>query len=94
MRVFFLLLKTAVFLLLLGFAAKNTDNVAVRFFLGLEWQAPLVFVLLVFFGTGTAIGVMASLAIIVRQRRGILKLKRELRSRPHPVAAPATAESV
>ena len=94
MRVVFLLVKIAVFLLLLGFAAKNTDNVAVRYFLGLEWQAPLVFVLLVFFGVGIAIGVFAGLAIIVRQRRELLKLKRELHGRAHPVAAPATAESV
>ena len=36
MRIFFLLLKIAVFLLLLGFAAKNLDGVAVRYFLGLE----------------------------------------------------------
>ena len=76
MRRFFLLLKIAVFLLLLGFAVKNTDSVAVRYFLGLEWQAPLVIVLLVFFGIGIAIGVLASLAIIVRQRREILGLKR------------------
>ena len=94
MRIFFLLLKIAVFLLLLGFAAKNTDSVAVRYFLGLEWQAPLAFVLLVFFGIGIAIGVMTSLALIVRQRREILGLKRELRSRARPVVAPATAESV
>ncbi|MBI4191794.1 MAG: LapA family protein [Betaproteobacteria bacterium] len=94
MRIFFLLLKTVVFLLLLGFAFKNTDSVAVRYFPGLEWQAPLVFVLLVFVGIGIAVGVMASFVIIVRQRREILGLKRELRSRARPLAAPATAESV
>ena len=32
----------ALFLLLLGFAVKNTDGRRVRYFLGLEWQAPLV----------------------------------------------------
>ena len=47
MRILFLLLKTVVFLLLLGFAFKNSDSVVVRYFLGLEWHAPLVFVLLV-----------------------------------------------
>ena len=94
MRILLLLLKTAVFVLLLGFAFKNTDSVVVRYFPGLEWDAPLAFVLLVFFGIGVVVGVMASLGIIVRQRREILGLKRELRGRGQGVAAPATAESV
>jgi uncharacterized integral membrane protein len=93
MRILFLLLKTVVFLLLLGFAFKNSDSVVVRYFLGLEWQAPLVLVLLVFFGIGIASGVMASLGIIVRQRREIQGLKREVRSYTRGAAAPA-AESV
>jgi len=94
MRILLLLLKIAVFVLLLGFAFKNTDSVAVRYFLGLEWQAPLVFVLLVFFAIGLAAGVLASLGIIVKQRRQILELKRDLRGRGQGVAAPATAESI
>jgi lipopolysaccharide assembly protein A len=91
MRFFFLLLKAFLFLLLFGFAFKNADDITVRYFLGLEWQAPLVLVLLVFVGLGIAGGVMASLSIIVRQRREILALKRELRSLPHAPAAPAMA---
>ncbi len=74
------LLMAAVFLLLLGFAFKNTESVAVRYFLGFEWQAPLVLVLLVFFAIGIAGGFMASIAVIVRQRREILNLKREART--------------
>ncbi len=76
MRILLLLLKTVVFLLLLGFAFKNSDSVVVHYFLGLEWQAPLVLVLLVFFGIGIAAGVTASLGVIVRQRREIQRLKR------------------
>jgi uncharacterized integral membrane protein len=93
MRILFLLLKTVVFLLLLGFAFKNSDSVVVRYFLGMEWRAPLVLLLLVFFGIGIATGVMASLGIIVRQRREILSLKREVRSHTRGAAGPA-AESV
>ena len=78
MRILLLLLKIVVFPLLFSFALKNSDSVVVRYFLGLEWQAPLVLVLLVFFGIGTATGVMASLGIIVRQRREIARLRREL----------------
>ena len=78
------LIKTAVgvtiFLLLLGFAVKNSDSVAMRYFLGLEWHAPLVLMLLVFFTAGAALGIAASLMIMVRQRREIVGLKREIRS--------------
>ncbi len=95
-RILFKLFMTAVFLLFFAFALKNTDSVALRYFLGFEWQAPLVFMLLVFFGLGIASGAMASLAIIVRQRREILALKRDLRRHTRAVAAPltATAESL
>ena len=86
-RILLLLLKTVLFLLLLGFAFKNTDSVVVHYFPGAEWQAPLVLVLLVFFGIGIAAGVTASLGIIVRQRREILGLRRE-------AAASAAARSV
>ncbi len=94
MRIFFLLLKLAVFMLLLDFAVKNTDSVVVRYFLGFEWQVPLVVLLLVFFGAGLLLGVLACLAIMARQRSQIFGLRRELRSRARAVAAPATAEAV
>ena len=78
-----------VFLLLLGFATKNTDGVSVRYFLGLEWQAPLIIVLLAFFAAGAALGVAASLARLVAQQREILALRRELRGLTRkPAAAP------
>lgn len=93
MRYLFWLLKFVLFVLILSFAIKNTDTVAVRYFLGYEWQAPLVLVLLVFFGLGTLAGIAASLSQMFRQRREIVSLRRERRAeqrggavaaRPHP----------
>jgi len=92
MRIIMTVLKITLFVLLLGFAAKNMDDVAVRYFLGYEWRAPLAFVLLVFFAAGAVLGVAANLAIVVRQRREIAGLKRELRSQAR-AAQPAIAES-
>ena len=93
MRTLFRLIKATLgvtaFLMLLGFAVKNTDGVTVRYFLGLEWQAPLVFVLLMFFAMGMVLGVMASLGVIVGQKRQILGLKRELRGRTRAAVTPA-----
>jgi len=84
----------AIFLLLFGFAVKNTDVVAMRYFLGLEWHAPLVLMLLLFFAGGAALGVAASLMIIVRQRREILGLKREIRGLTRAPNAPVVVESI
>lgn len=69
------------FLLALGFAVKNGDTVGVNYYLGYQWQAPMVLVLLVFLIAGVAIGVAASLGLIFRQRREIFFLKREMRAR-------------
>ena len=66
------ILKGLVFLLLLGFAVKNTAPVVVRYYLGHEWQAPLVFVLLVTFALGVGFGVLASMGRVYRQRRELV----------------------
>ena len=98
MRTLVLLIKVvlwlAVFLLLLGFAVKNLDAVTVRYLMGLQWQAPLVLVLLAFFAAGVSLGVAPSVAIVVRQRREILGLKRELRGATRAAPASLSAESV
>ena len=39
--------RLVLFVVLLGFAIKNTDPVSVHYFLGWEWRAPLALVLLV-----------------------------------------------
>jgi lipopolysaccharide assembly protein A len=92
MRVLMLLTSSMVFLLLFGFAIKNADVVALRYFLGFEWRAPLVIIVLIFFVAGVALGIFASLGKIYRQRREITRLKRELRGRAH-MASAMTASS-
>ena len=57
------------FILLLAFAAKNADPVALRFYFDLVWQAPLVLLLLAFFAAGALLGLIASLGTLLRQRR-------------------------
>lgn len=89
MRYVLWLLKLALFALVLTFAVKNTDTVAVRYFLGNEWRAPLIFVLLVAFCAGAALGVVSTLGHIFRQRREIASLRRDLERRaPAPIVPP------
>ncbi|MBI3903036.1 MAG: LapA family protein [Nitrosomonadales bacterium] len=73
------LLRAVLFFILLGFAVKNDQPVVLRYFFGYEWQASLVVILLVFFALGASIGVLAVLGKVLRQRREISALKKELR---------------
>ena len=76
--------RILLFILLFGFALKNSDPVTVRFYLGAHWEASLALVVLVFFVVGAAAGVIACFAYIYRQRREILQLRKELRTKPGP----------
>jgi lipopolysaccharide assembly protein A len=75
------LLRAFLFLILLGFAVKNDEPVVVRYFFGYEWHASLVLVLLIFFAAGAAIGMLALLGNILRQRKEIAALKIELQQK-------------
>ena len=94
MRFLLWTLKLALFLLVLSFAVKNTDIVAVRYYLGYQWQAPLVLVLLAFFCLGILIGIASSLSHMLRQRRAIVSLKRELSARNRAAPSPAPPDGV
>jgi len=88
------IIKVALFLLILSFAIVNTDPVTVRYYLGYQWQAPLVVVLLAAIGAGVLVGLLAGLFQTLRLRRQIALLKRELdasravRSSDTPVLPP------
>ena len=69
MRYLLWAVKFGLFLLVFSFAVKNTDTVAVRWYLGVEWLAPLIFVMLVAFCAGVAFGVLACLPRLFRLRR-------------------------
>jgi lipopolysaccharide assembly protein A len=83
--------KAVLFLLLVGFALKNSEMVTLRYFLGQEWSAPLSLVLLLFFGGGAVLGVMALLGLVNRQRRQINELRQAAAQRtaePQPSRQP------
>ena len=63
------LAKLAVFLLVLGFALKNTHPVSFVSYLGYTWQSPLIVMLLLAFLLGALIGLLSLLPYLVRLRR-------------------------
>jgi len=85
--------RMGLFLLLLAFALKNTDAVTLRFFLDRSWQVPLNLLLLGFLVLGAALGLLAAMSRVFRERREIVALRRELRALS-AAAAPAGAEPV
>jgi putative membrane protein len=91
MRLLSWLFRLGLFLVMMGFALSNTDTATLRFF-GIpefEWRAPLVLFLLLFFAAGALIGVIATMPLVLRQRRSIGRLRRDA-----DAAAKATARAV
>ena len=64
-----LALKLLVFLLVLGFALKNSQTVTFNAYLGQVWQAPLIVMLGLAFVLGVLAGVLALLPSTFRLRR-------------------------
>ena len=81
MRVLTWAIRFALFVVLLAFAAKNTDPVTLRFYFDLAWQAPLVALLLAFFAAGVVLGLIAMSGSYFAQRREIARLQRVEASR-------------
>ncbi len=67
--------RAFIFLFLLAFALKNTDQVTVRFFFGTDWQAPQIIIVLAFFAGGALLGVLSLLGTVFGLRREISRLK-------------------
>ena len=84
MRYVLWLAAPVVFLFFVTLAVKNLDPVIVRYFLGYEWRAPLIFVLLIFFIVGATLGILAMLGHFIRQRRELTVLRRELDAQRAP----------
>ena len=63
------LLKAAIFFTLFAFALNNQQVIAVNFFFGTFWKAPLVLVVLTAFGTGLALGVLLMMPRWWKKRR-------------------------
>jgi lipopolysaccharide assembly protein A len=92
MRVLTWAIRLAIFLFLLAFAARNTDPVTLRFYFDLAWQMPLVALLLGFFVAGALLGVAAAIGVLIRQRREIGRLQRDVQARDPLRGAPPAAE--
>jgi putative membrane protein len=76
MRLLFRIVAAILFIIFFGFALKNTQEVALRFFLDYEIRGPLVLLLLGFFAAGATLGVLAMTPTVFRYRRDLSKHKK------------------
>ena len=80
--------RALLFAALFLFAIKNTEPVTLRFYFDQAWQAPLVLVMLACMALGAALGVLACVSTLCAQRRELLSLRREARTRTDERAGP------
>ena len=92
MRILVWLFRAFIFFTLFAFALNNQQEVAVRWFFGLEWRAPMVIVVLVAFAGGCAFGVVAMVPSWWRHRR-VARRFEPPRTAPVP-SVPATTSAM
>lgn len=69
MKILFRIFAVILFIVFFGFALKNTQEVALQFFMGYEMRGPLVLLLLGFFVVGAVLGVLGMAPTLIRYRR-------------------------
>ncbi len=88
MRLISWLLRAFIFFALFAFALNNQQPAVVRWFFGVQWQAPMVIVVLAAFAAGCAVGVLAMFPSLWQR----WQLKRQLKPMsPAPVTPPPTS---
>lgn len=66
------------FLALLLLSLQNSAIVELRFYHWWSWQAPLVFIVFLSFALGVAVGLLNGAVRIVRLKREVARLRRDL----------------
>ncbi|OWW18730.1 LapA family protein [Noviherbaspirillum denitrificans] len=76
MKILFRIVAAILFIVFFGFALKNTQEAALRFFFDYEIRGPLVLLLLSFFIGGAALGILAMIPTLFRYRREVVRHKK------------------
>ncbi len=87
MQILIWIVRIVVILLIVWFAARNADPVVLYGYMESSVKAPLVLILLAFFGGGLLLGLLASLMTIFQLKREVRKLNRALQQKAHEANA-------
>jgi len=78
LRLINILLLITLIVLGLSFAVLNADPVPLNYYFGYR-EIPLSMIVVVALATGAVIGVLVSMGILLRQKRQIFQLRRQLK---------------
>jgi len=78
-RLAYWIAATIIFVFGLSFALKNEVNVAINYYMGLHWEAPLYLILLGTFILGTVAGYLASLRMVLHMQHQMSQARKEVR---------------
>jgi len=78
-RLFYLIVILVTIAIGVTFAYRNSQMVEIAYYLGLKWSGPLSIALLVTFAAGVAVGYLASLQMVVRMQRDLVRARKEVR---------------
>ena len=93
MKIISRIVAAILFIVFFGFALKNTQEVALRFFFNYEVRGPLVLLLLSFFSAGAALGVLAMIPTVFWHRRDLSKQKKVIATMEQENAARQLAQA-
>lgn len=93
MRAIAWLIRIVVFVLFLAFAIENTEPVVINLFLGYYLEAPLVLFLLGVLLIGVFLGMLMLVPNLIRKRRELAKLRREVQQHTARSSLPAESEA-
>jgi putative membrane protein len=93
MKLLVRLIAFALFVVFFGFALKNTDEVVLRFFWNSQARSPLILLLLAFLLAGAVMGVLAMTGTVLRHRRELSRIRKELEQFKAEAAAHAAART-
>ena len=93
MRAIAWLIRIVVFVLFLAFAIENTEPVMINLFLGYYLEAPLVLFLLGTLLIGVLLGLLMLVSNLLRKRRELARLRREVQQRAAHNPLPAESEA-
>lgn len=94
MKIIFWIIRLALFGLLFLLALRNTGEVTLGLFMGTQWRAPLILILLATFGVGMLAGLLALLPRLMRLRMQASQLRKAQASTPADATPAASAPMV
>ena len=78
-RLFYIAVTLVVFFIGITFAFQNSQSVDLKYYLGIQWYAPLSLILVLTLAIGVAIGYLVSLRMVVQARRKLAQARREVK---------------